>query len=124
MFRYFHNAASKIVYRCRNEPQVHERKHRGKLTAWQVSLETEITRADNWLESPNQWHFAVMEPRRQEFDYPRYSREQAVDWFLQRHSPDRWDTDAVEIDASTYEAIETEYKAGAMTNKPLANKRL
>ena len=117
MHRYFHDAASKIVYRSRSEPQVLERKHRGQLTGWLVSLETDVTRADNWLESPSQWHSPVMEPRRQEFDYPRYTRAQAIEWVLQRHSPEHWNT--VEIDAPTYEALETQYKAQAMNNRSM-----
>ncbi len=122
IYRFFYDAASKIVYRCRSEPQVLERKHRGKLTGWQVYLETDVTRADNWLESPNRWHFPIMEPRQQEFDYPRYTREQAIDCFMQRHSPKRWNT--VEIDAQIYKEIETEYKARALNNKPASNNLL
>jgi hypothetical protein len=76
------------------------------------------TRADNWLKSSTQWHYPVMDPRRQEFDCQRYSRDQAISSFLQRHSPAQWNT--VEIDAPTFDALESEYKALALNNTPRA----
>jgi len=115
MYKYFHDPSSKTVYRCRSDPQVTELKFRGRLSGWQVSLDTDVTRADNWLASSSQWHFPVLELRQQEFEFPRYSREQAVSWFLQRHSPAQWNT--IEIDEPTFDALESEYKAQALKNK-------
>jgi len=95
-----------------------ERKYRGRLSGWQVRLETDVTRADNWLESSNQWHFPVLELRQQEFEFPRYSIKESVSWFLRRHSPATWNT--VEIDSPTYAVLEAEYKAQASNNTPHA----
>ena len=114
MYLFFHEPEAKIVYRCRAEPEVIERHHRGKISGWLVRLDTDVTRADNWLESTNQWHFPVLDSRQQEFDYPRYSREQAISWFLQRHSPAQWNT--IEIDAPTHEVLASEYKALVLNN--------
>ena len=118
MYIFFHDPKAKIVYRCLAEPEVIERRHKGKLSSWLVLLGTDVTRADNWLGSPNQWHFPILEQRQQEFDYPRYSREESISWFLQRHSPAQWNT--IEIDAPTYAALEADYKAQALNNTPHA----
>jgi hypothetical protein len=118
MYKFFHDPKAKIVFRCRAEPDVVERKSRGKLSGWQVRLDTDITRADNWLESTTQWYFAVRDVLQKEFDYPPYSREQAISWFLQRNSPANWNT--VEIDPQTYAVFEAEYKAQALNNTPNA----
>lgn len=114
MYSFFHDPKARIVYRCRTEPEVTERRYRGKISGWSVRLDIDVTRADNWLEAPNQWHFPTRDPREQPFDYPRYSREQAVSFFRQRHSPSQWDT--IEIDEPTYKVLAAEYEALALKN--------
>lgn len=116
MYCFFHAPEEQILYRCRSAPEVSERRSRGKLIGWRVSLNVEVTRADNWPVSANKWHFEVLNIREQEFDYPRYTSEQAVSWFLVRNSPANWKT--VEVDAETYAALEEKYSAIALQNRP------
>jgi hypothetical protein len=116
MYCFFHAPEEKAIYRCLSAPEVTERREGRKLTGWRISLNVEVTRADNWRSSPSQWHFKVIDIREQEFDYPRYTLEQAVSWFLLRNSPANWKT--VEVDAEAYAALEAEYRAIASQNKP------
>lgn len=117
MYRFFHDLESNAVYSCRAEPDVIQRMHRGKLIGWQIRLVIDITRADNWLDSSNHWHFPAADHRVQEFDHP-YSREQAVSWFLLRHSPEAIYPNAVQIDEATFRVLSTEYDDAARSNGP------
>lgn len=117
MYKFFHDFESNAVYRCRAKPDVVERTHRGRLIGWQVRLVIDITRADNWLDSSNHWHFPNADHRTQEFDHP-YSRDQAVSWFLLRHSPEAIYPNAVEIDEARFEALAAKYGETAHKNKP------
>ena len=116
MYCFFHAPEKKTLYRCPSAPEVTERRSRGKLIGWRVSLNVDVTRADNWLDSTNKWHFKVIDIREHDFDCNRYSAEQAVSWFLVRNSPANWKT--VEVDAETYAALEAEYSAIASQNRP------
>lgn len=117
MYKFFHDLESNAVYRCRAEPDVIERTQRGGLIGWQVSLVIYITRADNWLDFSNHWYFPNADHRAQEFDH-RYSREQAVSWFLRRHTPEAIYPNAIQIDEKTFETLAAEYDETARKNIP------
>lgn len=116
MYSYFHNPSTRTVYRCRTEPDVVEIVHRRKLVGWRIKREIEITRADNWLEASGQWHFPVLDLPVQEFEYPRYTRELAVSYFLSRNSAAKHG--AEEIDAAIYASLESEYQSRALNTRP------
>lgn len=117
MYSYCHNPSTRTLYRCRTEPDVVEIVHRRKLVGWRIKLEIAITRADNWLEASGQWHFPVLHLPVQEFEYPRYTQELAVFYFLSRNSPTKHG--AEEIDAAIYASLESEYQSCALNNRPL-----
>lgn len=107
MYRYVHDEERRIVYKFRAEPDVSEKTdRRGRRTDWYVRLEIEITRADNKL-LRNQWQHRTS-------DYPdqylgaQYTREQAVSYFMSRHTPK-----GAEIDESEYDRLQAEYEAEA-----------
>jgi hypothetical protein len=116
MYCFFHAPEKRIVYRCRSAPEVTELRDRRKLIGCRISRNVVVTRADNWPVSANKWHLKVLDIREQEFDYPRYTSEQAVSWFLVRNSPANWKT--VEVVVETYVALEAEYSAIAAQNRP------
>ena len=117
MYKFYHDPKSRMVFHCKDEPDAISRTHRGKLIGWQVRLEINITRADNWFDSPNHWHFPIQDPNVQDFDHP-YTREQAISSFHLRHSPKAIFPDAVEVSESEYKRLEAEYDQMAHNNRP------
>jgi hypothetical protein len=86
MNQYRHNAVGQTVYKFPKEPNVTERKNgHGHRTGWLCTLDVTITRADNKL-TGSQWEHATSAHLPQDLD-PRYTREQAVSFFMMRHAP-------------------------------------
>lgn len=109
VYKFVHDAASRIVYRYPAAPDVQEKTDkRGRRTDWYVTMDVLITRADNKLIG-NRWQHATS-------DYPRqylgaqYTREQAVTYFMMHHAP-RGD----EISETEYEKLHAEYEAEALS---------
>jgi len=74
-----------------------------------VSVAYDDIRADNRLISQTgQWHYAVRPYLSQPFG-PRYSKEQAVSAFKQRHYPQ-----GIPITAAEYEKFSSDYEAAAL----------
>lgn len=114
MFKYFHDPAAEVVYRQPVCPKLIKRSHNGKLTGWHLSLNIDITRADNWIESSGQWHYPVIDIQTQEFDKP-YSQEDAISFFLMRHSIEAIYENIFQIDEANYATLAAKYNDFAMT---------
>lgn len=115
-FKYFHNAASKILYKHPDQPEILERSHRGKIIGWRLQTHIEIIRADNWLKENGQWFHATSDAPFEEIDSSRYSINLAKLFFWQRHSPTR--LGAVEISKDEFDKLDAEYnKAPSKQNR-------
>lgn len=107
MYKYVHDAESRIVYQYSAQPAVQERTDkRGKRTDWFVTMDVLITRADNKLRN-NQWQYATSGNPRQ-YMGAQYTREQVTSFFMIRHVPP-----GLEISRADYEIIRAQYEAEA-----------
>jgi hypothetical protein len=85
-FKYVHDAVKEIVYRFPVEPKIQQRKKGRILGAWVVSMDIDITRADNRLDG-NRYQFATTDRPCQYFENNRYSRDRMISHFLTHHEP-------------------------------------
>lgn len=108
MLSYLHDEAKRTVYRFPSQPTVSEQKHRGKLAGWKVWMQVDITRADNHLQANGRWEHATFEIPDQHFEASRYSREEAIRWFLTNHEPE-----GKSIAEDEYSRLKAAYEAQA-----------
>lgn len=105
MYEYRHDIAARTVYKFPSQPNVTKTKDkRGRHAGWHVSMEIQITRAENKLRG-NQWEHATSAYPSQHFT-ERDTREAAVSYFRMNHAPEG---DA--ITADEYDFLKRQYDA-------------
>lgn len=110
MYRYIHDASKQTVYRLPISPSIIRRTDkRGCHIDWFISMNIEITRADNKL-TRNQWQHRVLDPVSQSLR-PEYSEEQAISYFKMHHTPD-----GEEISEEEYTQLQAQYEQAARSN--------
>jgi hypothetical protein len=111
IYVYYHDAENRIVYCVPDEPIIHEqRDSRQRLVGRSVSMNYDITRADNVLVG-SQWKHPVMGCPNQYFDN-RYNRQQVISYFKIHHNPK-----GVEIDEERYRLLKAQYETQALQNR-------
>ena len=89
-YRYFHDAAKKILYRAPVAPNSHAirkgQKPLGKLTDWYCSMEIDIVRADNRLEN-HRWKYNRFELPHHHYPANTYSEQEARHYFMLNFMP-------------------------------------
>ena len=116
-YRYFHDAVQRCLYRQSDVPEVFPKQASGKLAGWRIRLEIDVVRADNWVNSQGRWNFETSEYPDQFFDSLRYSRDDALRYFIERNSAERKSTSTEEIDETRYEQFKAVYSAEARANR-------
>lgn len=105
MNQYLHDATNRIVYQVSDEPTVVEQtSNRGLRTGCTVRMEIRITRADNKLVG-TQWQHATSAYPTQTFG-PHWSKEQAISFFLNRHTPQ-----GIPITREQFDQLQSQYEA-------------
>lgn len=99
---YIHDQSNKTIYRIHMPPSVTERAIKGRNTGWFLRLDFDIVRDDNRMDGASAL-FNVREIKTQEFG-PGYSKEDAISYFLARHSPK-----GIEISSEEYTELEKQY---------------
>lgn len=107
MFKYLHDAENRIVYQAPAEPTVVEQmSNRGLRIGWSARMEIRIICADNRLIG-TLWQHATSAYPTQTFD-PRYSKEQVISFFLNRHTPQ-----GIPITREQFDQLQAQYEASA-----------
>ena len=111
MYKYFHDADKRIVYKIPERPSVIDMKddNTGRRNSWFVDMEVHITRADNKMVNGRWQHNVFLHPSH---SYePNEKRDDAEFYFLQSNRPK-----GVEILEAEYEWLHIEYEAEARFN--------
>ena len=116
-YRYFHDAVQRCVYRQSDEPEVFPSEAGGRLAGWRIRLKIDVVRADNWVNFQGRWNFETFEYPDQFFDSLRYSRDDALRYFIERNSAEGKSTNTEEIDETRYEQFKAVYSAEASDNR-------
>mgnify|MGYP006286741161 CR=1 FL=1 len=105
-YRYFHNSETQTVYRIPMHPNVDEERDKKtkRIICWLVKMEISLTRADNVLVN-NHWKYPWNEYPQQKFEALRYTKELAISYSYERHTPK-----CEEINQETYQSLAIEYK--------------
>lgn len=109
---YFHDEKNRTVYAVPSEPMAHSRKVGGKHVGWTVWVTIEVTSADNYMATPNQWAKATSPVYTEHYDH-RDNKDQAVGWFRSQHML----PSGREVTHEEYERLKAEYLAEARQNK-------
>jgi hypothetical protein len=119
--KYFHDeetqtvyAVGEIVARARRETKT-KRRPNPRVLGYDVSQETQVTSAGNWIDpATNRWHAPVFFHERESYD-DRDSEELAIMWFRKSHFGRG---SGNEITQAEYELLHVRYEAMAKANKP------
>jgi hypothetical protein len=106
-YAYIHSQDERRVFKVPLQPQVTGDNKRG----FTLSMSFSDIRAENRMLPTGQWEFAVRPYVSQSFD-PRYTKEEAIDWFMNRHRPK-----GRAISEQEFALYEAEYQQRAEQNK-------
>lgn len=114
-YKYLHDEALSAVYCFPEQPTIRDKrdKHNNIIT-WTVSMEVEITRADNILVETNTWKYRTSDYPTQMFENigNRYTHDIVISLFYRNHAPK-----GKEINEDTYIKLKDEYAKMARKNR-------
>ena len=109
-YSYLHNQEERRVHKVPKVPDVSGTAKSG----FRITMSYSDIRASNkLLPTTRQWEHAVQPFVDQFFDHPSHTREQAIDYFMRRHSPKK----GVAISEDEYRRLEALYESEAKRNR-------